>query len=105
MESSTVTPGLPLDDHPGQLCVPKVSPMRAHSSMAYVINSVHLGLSTWMVGSVISASLPPMRNCCTPPRPARLKDSRSEVMPSLVTEPFIHCQKVIGLADSGGLRK
>lgn len=51
------------------------------------------------------ASLPPTRNCCTPAIPTRWNESRSETMPSFVTQPFIHCQKTRGRASGGGERK
>ena len=36
--------GEALEDQPGQLCVPKLRPSRAHSSMAKRINSRHFSL-------------------------------------------------------------
>ena len=47
----------------------------------------------------------PASKLTTPPMPTRLMASRSSVMPSLVTWPFIQNQRTQGRADSGGWRK
>lgn len=42
IEYSGVTFPYALDDHPGQLCVPKLSPSLLHSSIAHRIIDFHL---------------------------------------------------------------
>ena len=71
IESSGLTVGKALEDQPGQLCVPKVSPSRLHSLMACRISSRQLSVPMALVVSLtrIWVSLP-TRNCCTPPMPA-----------------------------------
>ena len=44
----------------------------------------------------------PASKLITPPTPTRLMASRSRVMPSRVTCPFIQCQSTHGRAESGG---
>ena len=44
-------------------------------------------------------------NICIPPMPTRSIHSRSAVIPSRVTLPFIQCHQTRGFASSGGVRK
>ena len=59
--------------------------------------------------SVANATVPfgsasPASNICAPPMPTRAIASKSAVIPSFVTLPFIQCHHVCGLADFGGER-
>ena len=100
--SSGVIQGPPLDDQPGQLCIPNSRPRRAASRIACCLSSSHSGprYSTGPFGMPVPAS-----KLTTPPSPARFIASRSSVIPSRVTCPFIQNQSAQGRAESGGSRK
>jgi hypothetical protein len=66
------------------------------------INSRHSGLKNFTGPARMPQST---LKICAPPMPTRFMASRSAVMPSRVTFPFIQCHQVCGLAESGGSRK
>src|SRR4051794_8919090 len=99
MECSVEFHGPPLLDHPAQLCRHNSSPSRSASLTAKENISCHSGeLNFTGPGGMPSLAL----KTCAPPIPTRCIDSRSAVMPSLVTLPFIQCHHVWGRADAGG---
>ena len=94
--------GPPEDDHPEQLGMQISSPSRRASAAACLNMSNHSGE---LKSSGPGGMLQPASNICTPPMPAFASASKSQVMPSFVTLPFIMWYHVCGFAELGGLRK
>ncbi len=91
--------GPPDEDHPLQFGRQSSSPSRRASAAACLITSNHSGVLYAMGPSGISH---PASKICAPPSPIAFIASRSAVMPSLETFPFIQCHQVCGLAEFGG---
>src|SRR3954463_15393441 len=102
MDISGVIQGPPLLLQPAQLCMHISNPSRDASLAAWFIMSSHSSLMYLTgPGGIASVTL----NASKPPRPTRFIASRSLVMPSRETFPFIQCHHVCDRADSGGLLK
>ena len=93
--------GPPELDQPLQLGMMTSSPSRRASAHAKRMCSSHAGVLKATGPGGISH---PASKRCTPPSPASAIASKSAVMPSLETFPFIQCHHVCGLASRGGLR-
>ena len=91
---SGVTKAAPVEDQPAPLKIPISSPRRAASSMVCAKRAHHssLAYSTGPFG-VPSCVFHRVK----PPRPMRFMSSRSRVIASRVTCPFIQCHQVCGL--------
>ena len=94
--------GPPEDDQPEQLGMQISKPRRRASEAACLNMSNHSGE---LKSSGPGGMLQPASNICTPPTPALASASKSQVMPSFVTLPFIMWYHVCGFAELGGLRK
>ena len=101
IESSGLTQGPPLLDHPAPLWIQSSSPSRLASLHAWAMASCHWGD---MKGTLPAGTPCSTLKICAPPRPIRFIASRSAVIPSLLMLPLFQCHHVCGLARSGGLR-
>ena len=101
IESDGFTHGPPDELQPLQLESPTASPSRRASASAWRSISIHSSEPNATGPSGMPAVTSKMN---TPPIPTRAIDSRSAVMPALVTLPFIQCHHTCGLAERGGVR-
>src|SRR6478735_9824651 len=100
--SSGVIHGPPLDDQPGQLCMMNSKPSRSHSLIACFFNCSHSSLKYFIAPLGIPV---PTSKLSTPPIPTCFIASRSSVIPSLVTFPFIQNHSTCGENKAGGSLK
>ena len=91
--------GPPELDHPEQLGMQISSPRRFASLWAWANMSDHSGELNF---SGPGGMAHPASNIWTPPMPALASASKSQVIPSFVTLPFIMWYHVCGFAESGG---
>src|SRR5262245_42455818 len=103
MPCSGVIHGPPVSLPPGELKIVISRPRRFASEAACLTASNHSGVPKLIL---LATSCPPPEATSArwnPAMPARRIHSRSFVIPSLVTFPFVQCHHVRGRAESGGL--
>ena len=103
--SSGFTQGPAVSLQPPEAAIAISRPNRSASAPAWWSASFQSGVihTSRLSTNCGVARLP--SNICMPAMPTRCIHSRSAVMPSLVTLPFIQCHQIRGLAESGGCSK
>src|SRR5688572_17449206 len=98
------THGPPVTLHPPLAAIDISRPRRCASAAACRNAALHGGVIHTSRFSTNCGVPSEPSNICIPPIPTRFIHSRSAVIPSRVTLPFIQCHQTRGLASSGGVR-